>query len=46
MRLNHFETSYGRGAVFSPCLRAFFEDLAFPAAVLGPVAHFMLGSVP
>ena len=45
MRLNHAVTRYSSGGAFSPCLRAFCDDTAFPAAVFGPVAFRVIPSI-
>ena len=36
---------YSSGGAFSPCLRAFCDDTAFPAAVFGPVAFRVIPSI-
>ena len=37
--INQAPTMSGSGSAVSPCLRAFWDDTAFPSGVLGPVAR-------
>ena len=39
MTLNHRVTRSSGGAAFSPCFLAFCDEMAFPSAVVGPVAR-------
>jgi len=45
MRLNHAVTRCPSGGAFSPCLRAFCDDTAFPSAVIGPVERRVIFSI-